>query len=398
MFKHVLKVTMAGVALAIIGLALLGRTLVWQLWESGRTAVQEKAARVVPPEIALDSAVERTKQDLAARVVAVRSAIDTNARHLETQLRLVRELEEGQRLVASDLRTLAPHVLKGEASTLRGRSISKEEAKAMASRLAAKRQDYEKRLAAHRELVDKLRQQQAQLQASLAATEDLVQQFAAKAKSVESKLALVRAAEGLEKMQVETAAASNSPVASSLDALNRTLDRRLAETQERLRLGDQLTAPDQYQQAVRDADLMAELTRLAPAAPAGSETGGSSQAQNAAVPRPATREPGPGQNRSASLQIRSPAERARVPRRCDVSGSASGLEEASVEVVVTPSGDIGYLQDGRGLVKNGVWRVPSCLFGRAGGQDRAQQFYVKALSRSADGTLVESPTITVTRE
>jgi len=271
MFKNVLKVTVAGVVLGAIGLALLGRTLVWQLWESGRAAVQEKAAGVVTPEIAVDTAVERTKRDLAARVVAARSAVETNTRHLETQVRTLGELEEGERLLASDLRTLAPHVLKGEACTLRGRSISKEEAKAMASRLAAKRQDYEKRLAAHRQLVEKLRQQQAQLQASLAATDDLVQQFAAKAKSAESKLALVRAAEGLEKIQAETAAASNGPVASSLDALHRTLDRRLAETQERVKLGDQLTAPDEYVQTVRDTELMAELSRLAPAASADKE-------------------------------------------------------------------------------------------------------------------------------
>lgn len=86
-----------------------------------------------------------------------------------------------------------------------------------------------------------------------------------------------------------------------------------------------------------------------------------------------------------------------------MNGNAYGLEEgASVEIVVTPLGDLDYVQDGRGLIKKGasssyaVWTVPSCLFGRAG-RDSGQQFYVKARARSAS-RLVESRTITVTRE
>lgn len=133
-----------------------------------------------------------------------------------------------------------------------------------------------------------------------------------------------------------------------------------------------------------------------PSATGVGETGGPSRAPNAAVPRLATPQRGSDESRSVHhLQILSPTDGARVPRRCDVSG-VSDMEGASVQVVVSPFGDVEYPQDGQGLVRNGSWRVRNCLFGRPG-QDSGQQFYVKARSPCPDGAIVES-TIAVTRE
>jgi hypothetical protein len=116
------------------------------------------------------------------------------------------------------------------------------------------------------------------------------------------------------------------------------------------------------------------------------------------VPGSIPREPDPGDKRTAFLQILSPADGAKVPRSCDVNGKAIGLEGTSVEVVVTPLRDIPYPQ-GRGLIRNNCWEVLNCLFGREGeGVDKGQRFRVKARSRSTEGIVVESPTITVTRE
>lgn len=115
------------------------------------------------------------------------------------------------------------------------------------------------------------------------------------------------------------------------------------------------------------------------------------------VRAPAPHDPGSTENGSPQLVILSPADRATVPRRSAVRGSAWGLEGASVEVLVMPLGDIDYPQDTRGLVRDGRWKVASCLFGRAG-RDSGQQFCVRARARGPGGTVVQSATVTVTRE
>ena len=107
---------------------------------------------------------------------------------------------------------------------------------------------------------------------------------------------------------------------------------------------------------------------------------------------PATK-PLPGPASRPSLAILSPT--GCVERRITVAGRATGLEGATVQIVVRPLGDIDYLQDGSGTVVRGQWEVPAVIIGRAG--DSGKTFRLRAEARRPDGTVVYSPAVTVVR-
>ena len=120
-------------------------------------------------------------------------------------------------------------------------------------------------------------------------------------------------------------------------------------------------------------------------------------------PTPSRKEPAAERQRASSnaapkiaqLLITSPKADERLERVISVTGTAAGLEGASVRVTVVA--DAPYEQDHTGVVRDGVWDVPGCILGRV--SDRGGRFLIQAVAHPADGgQAVESPLIPVSRQ
>jgi hypothetical protein len=95
-------------------------------------------------------------------------------------------------------------------------------------------------------LVRKLREQKEQVEQELARATGVMQEFGTKAKQVQAKIALVKAGERIQALKTAISERIKAAAPTSLDDLDRDLDRRLQEHQERTRMDGEMNANDTY--------------------------------------------------------------------------------------------------------------------------------------------------------
>jgi phage shock protein A len=136
----------------------------------------------------------------------------------------------------------------------------------MAERLLRKRHDLEDAVKTREGMIDTLRKQHGKLKEQLAEAERACSEFQTQAGQVQGKLALLKAAERVERLREMTKPAGFEATPVSLDGLERDIDRRIQESEQRQAFRENLTPKDDYTQAAKDLNVAAELDALLQAA------------------------------------------------------------------------------------------------------------------------------------
>jgi len=93
------------------------------------------------------------------------------------------------------------------------------------------------------------------------------------------------------------------------------------------------------------------------------------------------------------------APRGQAGRHVTVSGIATNLQGATIRLVVTPTGDIDYIQDGKAYVTgpNFRWKIHRVVIGRASRADVGKTFALRAEGVRNGSVVASSPPVMVTR-
>ena len=263
--EQVSRLRRAALLATAVGLLVLGPTHLTGLFRTGRAKIQAEAENLIDPAEELKAKAEALSQTLPAEMAALKMALRDGERALAAQAGEISTLTQGLALVESDLKELSPAVQAGQACRLRGRTLSAAEAGDEAARLLRKRNNYREMIAGRSALVEKVRRQQAELQRQLARGEAAIAELASRTQSLQSKIALVKASEAIEAAKTAADERTFAVVPSSLDELERRLDQRIEEAQQRRSLADGLGA-DEHLESVRHAGLLAELRKFSGAA------------------------------------------------------------------------------------------------------------------------------------
>jgi len=258
------RLALAGLALVAAGAAVLGTRTLRDLWRSTQADIREQAAGLVRPDSQLQSVCEEVRRKLPAHLAATRAALKQCGDDLAEQGRRLREEEATARLIDRDLSLLAEAVQTGRGASIHGTVLTPEAAKAEAIRLLGVRKRHEATMASRRRLLETLKKQQCKLQEGLASAEAAAAEFADLARAAQSKVDLLRLAKRAE--QVAGTMGINQPLGQApqgLAELNRRLDQRLQEVDERQRL-DNLASRDPYATEARNARDTEELRKLFP--------------------------------------------------------------------------------------------------------------------------------------
>lgn len=270
MLRTTLKAVGVAVAVAVLAVAVIGRTQLVSLFRTGRARIQAEAEKYVDPAEELDARVQTIAQTLPKKMAALKLAIRDSQKLLSIQANEIATLTQGLALLEKDLQVLGPAVLAGQGCEIRDRALTLEEAREEAARLLRKKSNYRQMIQARTALVEKVRQQQAQLQKQLSHGEAAMAELAARTQNLQSKVALVKSAEAMEAVTPAAGGRAFNVVPTALDALERRLDERIEESQQRKQLEEGLVADD-HLDAVRQQNLLAELRKLNPSAEAGHE-------------------------------------------------------------------------------------------------------------------------------
>jgi hypothetical protein len=264
MIRKIVYAIAAVAALGAVAAVVLGPWHFRNLVGTGRARLQEQAREFTDPAVELQTLVRNAEKQLPKEIVALRMALDDLGKELTTQATAISETTEGLRLIEADLERLAAAVHSGSACKLRGRHLDPTETAQEAARLMLKRSEYQGLIRRRTALVANLREQRGKFEEELAAAEAILLDFANGVKRVEGKLALVKAMERIQTFKgITNSHRTSAP--STLNQLDRDLDRRLAETEERSKLRDGVSAPDTYAEAARQSRLLAELKEIYPA-------------------------------------------------------------------------------------------------------------------------------------
>lgn len=266
-----LKKVFAGVAVACLvaalGAVILGRDVLSNVLRTGRARARAAAREhAIDGEVEIEARVKEIQQRLPADIVALRGALRETDQLMTTGVVACKELADGLRLLDSDLATLAGHLRNGEGCDIRGKELSLSDARGMATDLLQRRADYVQRIKARQAAIDTLRAQREKVHEQLAAAERALADFGAKAKQVKAKLALVKVAERIDRLRRATGPNGFVVTPASLDGLERDLDRRIEEADVRHEFVEGLTSKDEYAEAAKEANVVAQLDALFPAA------------------------------------------------------------------------------------------------------------------------------------
>jgi len=279
MIRTVVKVAVALAALGGIAGAVVGTGTVKGLFGSARSRLRAEAREYIDPEVEARQTIDELRKALPAKAAAAGGALRRCEEQLAAQTRTVAALAEGLRLIERDLARLAEAVHAGRGLTLRGRRLSPDEARAEAARLMAKKQHREVALRTRRALVESLRGQRDKLRASVREADELMAAFSRKAREAATKAAMLKQARQIEEISRAAGAAPGlGEVSESLAALNRDLDRRLEEADQRQRL-DAMIATDTYDAEVETAAALEQLKEQYPPKAKDTPAGGKEQEQ-----------------------------------------------------------------------------------------------------------------------
>lgn len=262
MIKRIVYAAAGIAALGALATIVLGTSTFINLLGTGRQKIQETAREYIDPQVELEAAVRQAEGKLPKAIVGLRMALSDTEKELASQAKAIGEATEGLRLIEADLKTLAAAIHGNSGCELRGKHLSPEQAAREAARLMQKRKDYQNMVERRTTLVAKIREQKKKMEQELAAAETLAAEFASKARQVEGKIALTKAVERLDSLTKTTRGLAVG-VPANLEQLDRDLDRRLAETEERTKLREGLST-DEYAEAAGQARLLDELKELYP--------------------------------------------------------------------------------------------------------------------------------------
>ena len=267
MTKTTVKIAAGVLATAVATAVVFGPRVVKNLWLSGREQLQDKAREFVDPKVELREAVKQAEAELPKAVTDIKFAIRATDEQIAELTEALQQRQEGLVLIERDIERLAGPVRDGKPCALRGETLSAKAARQEAVRLLEKKKDYEQQIRKTTTLLETSRDHRESLQAELVKAETAVAEFKYRAKSVQTKIALNEAAQRVEQIQVQYNGHALAAIPSSLDELERDLDRRLEENGQRARMRESLSAEDEYINTVREEDLLAELDKLHPAEP-----------------------------------------------------------------------------------------------------------------------------------
>lgn len=261
--QTVVRLVVAFAATVIVAALLLGVDQVKNIWATARAkATQQAREQLIDPSVELDQAVSKVTEELPRDLANLKAARQDCQAGLVTQAKAVSDLQEGLRLVSEDLKVLAQCVRLGRDCRIRGTEFDTEKARQEASRLLAKRDQYNNELMTRTEVAKRLRSQDEQLASAIAAAEESMRTFSAKSQEVASKIALLKVGQRIEAMSGLMNDRGGRATESSLRQLDRDLDRRLQEQSERSRLRGDLGSGDEYLRQARDTQMLEELGRV----------------------------------------------------------------------------------------------------------------------------------------
>ena len=224
--------------------------------------IQETAREYTDPQVELDAAVQQAEKQLPKAIVGLRMAVADTEKELAIQAKAIGQATEGLKLIEADLKMLAAAVHGSRGCELRGKDLTQAQATREAARLMEKRNEYRDTLERRTALVAKVREQKTKMEQELVAAETLAANFSSKARQVEGKIALAKAIQRLDSLTKTTRGLATSGPAN-LEQLDRDLDRRLAETEERTKLREGVSS-DEYADVASQASLVEELKELYP--------------------------------------------------------------------------------------------------------------------------------------
>ncbi len=391
MFKRL--TVLSGILLATAAIATIAvePTTVMNVAKTWRGNLRREVRQhLTDTAVELDTVVQQVKERLPRDIAMLRDAIADADRQMTTQDATLQELNDTERHVIADLGVLAGPVEQGKGVQVKGRFLQADEARREATRLLARKRDYDTQIAAHNKLVKGLRQHRSELQRRLEEAESMARDLAAKVKMAQNNAQLLQATRSLAKLREGATSLCIGDAPATLDQISRDIQRQLSEINERSRLFEAIQAPDEQCQAVRDERMLSDLKAFVPP---DIPTIPSMPEMTSPAPSPALPEPG-----ANGLTITEPVADAHAARHLTVSGTWSGPGPARVELIVLAPDGCRYKQDQEVDIASGSeWRLNGVVLGRIGQADSGQTFLLQARAHTPEGKCIELTPIKVTR-
>lgn len=253
--------------LSVGGAAVLGPTFL-HLVKSWQAKARETANEYVDPAVRLESTVQDTLKILPQEISRLKTARAGCNEEVAAQNKAIADLKEGMRLVEGDLKVLATASQRGEGCQIRGKQYSVAEATEEGGRLLAKLKQYDSDIQGRSLLLAKVQKQARDLDAAITAAEHAARDFSARSQEAVAKVELLRAGERVQAIRESAKGFTAADSTASLEGLNKDLDRRLQEQEERARMTDNMAAGDPYLDQARQTSVVEDLKRYAVTEPA----------------------------------------------------------------------------------------------------------------------------------